>query len=1447
MENNNKKTGPGEYSISPVRTLIEKVLMWQMLNILLLTLLFPGVAFTQQIHSSSSIIETQHFEIESFTLPGGYNGNIVHAIIQGPNGFLWFGSYAGLHRFDGHEILTYSTHGDTLNNDSALAHSDLECLYWDQNDLLWIGTWGGGLYQFDPKTEQFKNYKHQNNNSISLSDDRVLSISEDGKENLWIGTVNGLNRFDQKTDHFERYYYDSDNSKSISNNYISHIYLDKKGTLWIGTGFFRESHESGGLNRFDPTTNSFVRYLHDPNDSISLWSNPIKGILEDSSGDFWVTSTAGLQKMDRDNGRFERMKYHPNKPHAPGAEQKELPIAFSLIEDTKNGLWISTFNKFANGSQLLRYDQLNQTIENFPITDRIFHLFESNDGSIWASSGYASSKVFKISPKEKSFNLRKGATVFNDFKKSALYLKLGIGGIEEAMIGPLSLGFNSNDGTMWGIYIFDVFKNENVKHFPVLVNFNQDNLETRFYYPKELNLDLLNTSPYLGNPGSEWASKGTAIDDDGRIWGAYPFDLNGIFRFDPKTGTTEIYKHIPGETNSLLPGQVIYLMRDSRGFIWTSHKDKGLNRLDPSTGKSFHYFADNHGPGRIGGFFPIAISEDKNGRIWVGGQNEHNRPLLTVIDIGSDTSMDIELPVNLRNLIRSIACHGNRLVFAIDGFGLGVVDIEQLDAPISWFSSVVNNFPIDVASSITFDNEGILWVGSYIDNRIVRLDLKRNNWLLINTKTKGPSLSRISTLGINTHVYFPVQNYGWRVINPDQFNGSLSSFVHFKSTDLFIDGQRQISSKSSFLTKPIWEYDQLSLPHNAMPIKFRFSNFDFKSDHIQYKYRLNRFDPKWKTLHGEHEVVFSHLPVGSYQLQVQAFDNKRFVNDKRIELELIILPPWWNTRWAYLLYALLIILILAIANYFQRRRWKIQAQLQLEKERAGRLKELDRFKSRFYTNITHEFRTPLTVIKGMANRLEENEKAKIMIQRNIEKLLNMVNQLLDLSKLENNSLPIDWIQGDIIPFLNYLIESCHSLAKDKHINLAFFTKEESLVMDFDKNKLQQIVINLLSNAIKFTPEYGSVKVIASKFKENKSSFMLLEVKDTGKGIPPEDLDYIFDRFFQVNETAKLEEEGSGIGLALVKELVNLQSGRIEVQSELSKGSVFKIYLPIHNWAPNDSTQISSVKKIPEPENKHENHIEQGDLNNGEKPQVLIIEDSADVREYIVSCLGEKYVLQTARDGKQGLEIAFETVPDVILCDVMMPQMDGLEVCKKLKTDLRTSHVPVILLTARAAQDDRIDGFSHGADAYIVKPFDENELLIRITNLVAQSKRLKESINTIGIQYQLSGQSENQEILFLQNLDEIIEKNMGNELFDTNFLCREIALSRTQLYRKLKALTGYSTADYIRTARLNKARVLLETTDIPVGEIATKVGYKDFSHFTKSFSKKFGVKPSETRN
>ncbi len=561
--------------------------------------------------------------------------------------------------------------------------------------------------------------------------------------------------------------------------------------------------------------------------------------------------------------------------------------------------------------------------------------------------------------------------------------------------------------------------------------------------------------------------------------------------------------------------------------------------------------------------------------------------------------------------------------------------------------------------------------------------------------------------------------------------------------------------------------------------------------------------------------------------------------------------------WAGLaILALLFFSALQIYSSYRRRTIELRAE-SLERER---LNEMDAFKSRFFTNISHEFRTPLTVILGMAGQLQnrfdlsagtDKEVARMaaLIRRNGEHLLRLISQILDLAKLESNTLKLNYQQGDMSFFLPYLAESLRSLADDRGVALHVQTPETPVWMDYDPERLRQVVHNLMSNAIKFTPEGGEVRL---RITETAASLKFV-VSDTGTGIAPDELPFVFDRFYQASNNKKVTAGGSGIGLSLTRELVRAMGGEITVASEPGKGTAFTVALPIQNHAeicaePTFSTTppehaVPPISPLP---------AENAD----ELPALLIIEDNPDVAEYLRLCLQGQYQIAQAANGREGIEKAFETVPDLIISDVMMPEKDGLEVCEALKNDARTSHIPIILLTAKADLESRLAGLRRGAEVYLAKPFMEEELRITVANLLETRRKLQEKYRNTGFglpaaeqeaaKEQVLGSVFDLENDFLQKTMTVIDENLDNAEFGNAELSRSMLMSESQLHRKIKALTNLSLSVFIRSVRLRRGKSLLQTTDLSVSEIAYAVGFTDPAYFSRTFSAEFGIAPTAIR-
>ncbi len=528
----------------------------------------------------------------------------------------------------------------------------------------------------------------------------------------------------------------------------------------------------------------------------------------------------------------------------------------------------------------------------------------------------------------------------------------------------------------------------------------------------------------------------------------------------------------------------------------------------------------------------------------------------------------------------------------------------------------------------------------------------------------------------------------------------------------------------------------------------------------------------------------------------------------------------------------------------------------MKREEERRMQELDAFKTKFYTHITHEFRTPITVILGMAEQVKNDpekwfDESLEMINRNGLKLLNLTNQMLELSKLDAKVVPVNMVQNDIAVYLQYLVESFGSLARSKEIKLSFIVRPDEIIMDYDPEKIQKILSNLLSNAIKFTPPGGRVDISAIKQGVTPKSRLVLTVKDTGPGISKEDIPKVFERYYQVERKENGLEEGTGLGLALVSELVKLFKGEVIVKSNIGKGATFIVSLPVSNQARFEKVKLLGKKEV-SVSRYEQTAFEEWALGDSTDYQLLllIVEDNPDVVQYLRSVLEGKYRIEVAENGQAGFEKATDLIPDLIVSDVMMPVMDGLAFCEKIRADFRTSHIPVILLTAKVDAASKVEGLTSGADVYLAKPFNKEELLIRIQKLIELRKILQErykiKVVSQAEEEVVSGNSYEMEDGFMQKVRLALENHLSDEEFGIDELCRSLALSRSQLYRKFKALTDTTVHHFIRHLRLVKAKELLLTTELNVSEVAMETGFKALSHFSRVFLEEFGMAPSQVR-
>ena len=877
-------------------------------------------------------------------------------------------------------------------------------------------------------------------------------------------------------------------------------------------------------------------------------------------------------------------------------------------------------------------------------------------------------------------------------------------------------------------------------------------------------------------------------------------------------------------------------------IIWLSSLKFGLIQVDLEFGDWVCYYShDPSQPLSVNSDWVRELHEDHLGRLWLGTQNG--------LDLAHfhETGLDADVTDQAASL------------------SINPKIPAETEIPAITFEHFYpeHERPGIEVRSITEDTNGQLWLGT--NRGLFRFDPESSSFekfLKQDGLLSNEFVDRAGWCSSDGRLYFGTR-LGLTSFHPDSLRKNLQPpLVELTDFQVFHQSVPVGVTSEDLYTLPenIAYVDEVVLSYwqNVLSLDFTALDFHIPSKN-QYAYMLEGFDQEWiHTDAKNRRSSYTNLDPGEYLFRVKASNNDGVWNEAGRSLAIIITPPWWKTKLAYGGYLVLGLAILTGLWLFQLNRIRIRHQLEMDRLRAERYAELDELKSHFFANISHEFRTPLTLILGpiekWRQRIKDQELKQdlSLMQRHARRILDLVTQLLDLSKLEAGKMQLQASERNVVPLLKGLVLSFASLAERKNITLSFHSYLEKISAYVEKEALVKIVNNLLSNAFKFTPDGGEIEArleIVDASDLGPDGELILQIRDNGIGIPADRLDSIFNRFTQVDGSEIRDHEGTGIGLALTKELVEMHKGKIGVESLEGEGSVFSIRLPLgsSHLSPDEIVQTKDDQKeefaapdLREPENANVEPPAKGSA----KPLILIVEDNTDVRHYIRSYLDRGYRCMEALDGQDGLDQAIEKIPDLIISDVMMPLMDGEELCRLVKTDERISHIPIILLTAKADLDSKLKGLETGADSYLTKPFESRELQLRVRNLINQRQHLREhfqkELTFIPDELELASVDKR----FLEKAMILVNENLEDPDFNVAAFSRQIHLSQQHLNRKLNALTGQSAQGFIRALRLKQAALLLRSGSASITEIAYQVGFSDPTHFSRVFRREFGVAPKQ---
>ncbi|RXK61633.1 hybrid sensor histidine kinase/response regulator [Lacibacter luteus] len=1321
--------------------------------------------------------------------------NEVTSIIQDKNGFIWFGTRGGLQRFDGYEMKLLKSDFTTGNN---LLSQSIEVLLNGKQNNIWIGTKSGGLSSFDLKTGIITNYPNNNKTNSGFNADYILSLYDADDEKLLIGTWRGFQYLNKKTGRF-----------TILNSSWKtfDIQADGQNGYWLAT--------NSGLRHLNKQLVNDVTYEFDKPD-INITS-----IVHDKQYNcLWLgTWNEGLIQFHLQTKAFKQYKHEENNPASVSSNN-----TYRLHLDSKGSLWVATwgaglnlFNKATDS-----FEKMDLSIPGLNTSDNriILTIREDPSGLLWIGTDGAG--VFKMDLNQKKFsnigvksNALIGSThiisVYTDpFQK--LWLGTKGGGIQYSTDGKTFTQYRINSKQD----IADPISSY------VSRSFLQDGNYLWVGTNKAL-MRIVNSGTTLGafelflpdrnNPASISDKKINALvkDAEGKIWiGTQEFGLNCITGFDKNNKPIfKKYLHAFGVKGALQNERVSCLLVDSKKRLWVGTY-KGLHLYNPSDDSFKVFVQTGDGKTSISNNTILCLTEDKAGNIWAGTQSGLNK-----ISVDSNEQLQV-IRYNTR-----------------DGL------------------------PNDYVHAVLADDKGNIWATT--NKGLVRIN-PVNQSIAVFDKRDGVQSDMFS------------ENASFKDANGQLFFGGLEGLTYFKPdsirinrfhppvyfTNLTINNESYEFGKkegdSTVLSRPFYETKSITLNYKENIFSIGFAALDYHApDKNEYMYQLEGFHDDWVYAGNNRTVSFTNLKAGTYTLKVKATNSDKIWNDVPHELKIIILPPPWRTWWAYTIYVLLFIFLLWLTRYFGLRQVALKNQLTLSRMSRQQEKKLSDFKERLFTNISHEFRTPLTLILGPLEDLLQRtkveapvEKSLRLIQKQSKRLLRMVNQLLDYQKAEAGSLKLILQPGELVTFCNELFLLFKDEAARRNMQYSFHAQEKFISFVFDFNKLEIIVFNVLANAFKFTPDGEAIHMEIIRHADKSCE---IKIADTGKGIPENERDKIFDRFYRGKEDDIAAISGSGIGLSFVKELVELHGGTITATYNKPKGTLFTITLPhkeLIEKYPTVAEPLQFNQQLQETNLNIEVMSEENEMLNQEQelPIILVVEDETDIQQYVYEILSPSFKVITASNGKDGLSKALEIIPDLIVSDIMMPEMDGIELCRTVKSHKDTSHIPVILLTALSDMAHHVQGIQEGADVYLPKPFNSQLLLVHIHNLINSRNKLKELYAKRILLGTGSFEIKTYEEEFLYKLMKLVEENISNSNFSNDELANLMFMSRSTFYRKLKAVTGMSGNEFIRTARLNFAVKLLESGNYSVTEAAYEAGFNDIKYFRKRFQDQFGVSPSD---
>ena len=1292
--------------------------------------------------------------------------------------------------------------------EQGLSNATVESIFQDNRGFIWIGT-RDGLDRYDGN--EMISFRNNPGDSTSISDNFIRCICEDREHTLWIGTSDGLNRFNPVTKTFRRYKFQSVGPRNLGQNAVTALYADKQGQLWVGT-------DGGGLELLDDSYHA--KAFH------GLDNDHIRSLYEGPNGDLWIGTDSGLNCLDTRQAVFREVKNPLSRTAiqviradaagnlwlgtsenglllfnlttqtiTPLLHQDKSPSTLasnqvrSILVDHRGNIWIGCVNGGLNlyqpGTRTF-YHYQNDPGDPASLSQRtVSALFEDDQGNLWIGTHRGGINVYMPgAAKFKRFPERASSLTNNDVR--AFY---------EDPRGLIWIGTDGGGLNVWNPADnhFTAWRNDpyNARSLSsdAVLDIMEDHLGNMWISTWEGGLDLFHNGTftrYVHDPANPHSISSNCVqktfeDRKGRLWVATYF--GGLNLLDPVKGTfTRVTQGMSGNN-------VVSIDGDRNGDIWIGTDDGGLNRCDIHTGRFTHYFSHGEKSPDL-----RVIFTDHKGRLWIG-----------------QAGLYLYIPAQ-----DTFVCY---------------TQTAGLDR--------------EFIKGMTEDAQGNFWIST--GTGLIRFNPDTRSF---NRYNKGDGLQGSE---FEAGAYLQTRS-------GEMLFGGTAGFNAFNPADIqknpyvppvYITGFQVFNQKTDVGDMS----DRISLSYKQSTFSFTFSALNYTvPENNQYAYKLEGFENDWHYSGGEHKANYTNLDPGTYTFQVKAANNDGVWNEQGASIQIVIAPPFWKTGWFTLL---VILLVVGGAWFFYR----FKRNLDLHRLEEKKREEIHRVQLQFFTNISHELRTPLALIIGPVEKLLQLEMPSGVrhyyhsIHRNAQRLMSLINELMDFRKLETGAVTLHVMKGNLSLFLDEIASSFNDWAVEKSIHFTFHTGEGLDQVWFDRQMLEKIVLNLLHNAFKytgkdgnivlevlpgldhFTPSFSNELVLKNEYRAGR--YVYIRIADTGIGISGDSIQHLFERYYRISES----HLGSGVGLAFVRSLTQLHKGDILVYSERHKGTEIVVGIPVgesdyadnEKWVQGASAHRVQLESLVLPEEAPVSR----DL-----PLLLIVEDNEELRQFLLDSFSPYYKVSEASDGQSGWEKAKETLPDLIISDVMMPGMDGNAFCRMVKQDMTTSHIPFLMLTAKSAEYANIQGVESGADAYFTKPVSIDLLLLTVRNIFARAQKLKEHYTR---DYRVQARElvhTEKDKAFMDTLMETVESQLVNPDLDVDLLCVRLGMSRTKLYQKIKSITGQSIGEFVRTVRLKRAVHIMLHEDVPFTEVMYRIGIQSQSYFTKAFKKEFGKTPTQ---